>query len=837
MPNMEKKLQDAKRKWKSWKESYLKDSRRMYRHLWLEISILFFYCLISGWEQNSNSGIISIYAYKIACIITFYGLLLSLLLFIVQVLSTEPKGNSSVDILTLATPLVVVTMYVLDKLNLSCVADLFPWVSAFFYSLLLCFAMGCTCESYHHPWCEGNMDRDTFRNAELQLSILRGIIYITCLMCVVCANWMDDFTKNKYFLWFCICLAIPLYVAILQTTFRMTFRRIANFAISLSNVIVYLTMLDLACMDSGILGFIGGENVREDFIDVLEHIPDTVKTGLLITLVAALLKDSVSSYLAVVTSPHPANQSQRRRRNRRRLLTHWHYHRNSAVSTRRDSAVELLVVEVIVFFLAIVAAVLLSVPDIISPKTDSLSDVSSNIPFAIYPISAAIIIFIPAIMSTWNITDERLIQSEYTYLTIKSSQIYSEDVVHGTPHWQDYCQVLINVYNNVSGLTSEDFGFHRMKEIISKLHSYVSNNNEIASSEDQTVSLSVCAGSRFYSDILTAKGNIDAQTLREAAHDDLPENKPIQKNDVLQRARDAQFANEIMDLLSEHYHAVQSKLDQSRASEGADILSQPSMFQLECMAEMFFEDSKHVWGQRFSPYNISADEGIKLLKMDTIIHILRRETPNKQGCGLSWLCSKCLKLNHADSEKAENERRQNRAELFYLYPFYVLECYKARWSPKGELFLLANECAQYYSKMIKQNYYMSPDLLKEPIKCIHQYFLETDTDADFVAFVSQCIRENMEEEKSNEDIPEYLSHKLDLANRWYKKHNQINEAQIIARKQAAEFATKKANRDSKQEVDEQEKAITLYSDISEIMHYLFVSSEQTPTSGGDKNES
>lgn len=893
MQNIESVLQNMHKKWGNFKNTCIENPQIFYQHIFVGTSVFFVWWLLSAVGQNNDNLILRICAYIIPIIIGFAGI---------------RRYQNIHKRFVVCAALMLLVLYAVSLLDASWTPKILAAVSSLVLSLMACFGMSCACEMYHHPWCKGEMDRDTFRNAELRLSMLRGLIYIVCFMCIVLAICVDGLAKNTYFMFFAVALSLPLYVAILQTTFRLTFRRIANYAISLVNVIVYLTMLDMAYLDKGILGFIGEPSIRSELENLLKQMPDTVKTGLLITLVVALLKDSVGNLLSTITSPHPANQSQRRRRNRRRLLTHWHYHRDATVSTRRDSAVELLVIEVFIFCIVIIFSVILSgaprasVPDktgaaqsatatatteessaatedstatteessattedssatteepsattedsaatteepsvatedstATTEKSSATTEESADnpggtsdneiqIPFAIYPLSVAIIIFIPAIMSTWNITDERLIQSEHTYLALKSSQLYPEDVAHGTPHWQDFCQVLVNVYNNVSGLTSEDFGFHHMKDMLGKLHSYISNNNELSQCGETSILVAVCAGSRFYSDILAAKGNVDEQTLRESLHDDMSGHEPALKNNALQRTRDAQFANEIMDLLSLHYHAVEDKLSQQGSHENVDILSQPSMFQLECMAETFFEDREHVWGQRFGAYNISADEGIRLLKMDTIIHILQRETPNKQGCGLTWLCGKCIQNDPAEKEKMAAERQRNRAELMFLYPFLVLECYDARWSPRSSSFLLADEIAMYYKKMIEKGYYIDHHSLEEAITNIFRYFLETDADYAYLVFALEYL-------ESLEDGTVRVTSKKARANRKFTDFCEQHKATY--KKLAAEF-TKHHPEKTLKEIDDEMQ--TLFNNISRIMHDLFTPPWEQPTpKAGEEN--
>lgn len=579
------------------------------------------------------------------------------------------------------------------------------------------------CHGFSHPWSNGKISKRMFSSVEKIMKFVRGMSYIQCLVYLALAYLSDNFQNSLSCMMAATICCILLFECNLQSLARLNFRRWPNYIISLSNALLYLALLDLFCSRNGdvhtpLLGFLPlFESVsRIDVINSFLSIPDTFRNSVIIAAVLAILKDSLSGVVIGGIDTRPTDLIQRRRRNRRRLLTHWHYNKDGILSSWENSIFILLVFEGCAFLFALAA--ILFLPTTVQATTGA--ELTKSLPFSSYIIMAAAIMCVPALLSFGSISDERLIQSEYLYLSYQGPRITPRDISNSTPRWRDFCQVLVNLYSNVSGLESEDRGYHSIERMLIKLRHGINTSKQ-------------CAKTKFFSDILSAKGDINATLRRESNHN--TKGAPP-KSDTVQQAQDVQFASALLALADEH-------LDSYKDVHGLGIAELNPLYLIEQLAYIFFDKQEHVWGQRLGAFNIDAEEGILLLKMDSMLYILQRESYGH--CGLYWLGCNCFPKPPKCIERVKltrNEQICRRLELLLVYPFIVIDCYKKRWNVKDNIHL-SRDLSQYYWRLFDQKYLIDMGNLVTLERAIFnalQYFTASACDTSILRMVASEFR-------------------------------------------------------------------------------------------------
>jgi hypothetical protein len=189
---------------------------------------------------------------------------------------------------------------------------------------------------------------------------------------------------------------------------------------------------------------------------------------------------------------------------------------------------------------------------------------------------------------------------------------------------------------------------------------------------------------KFLIDIVQVKYDAYARVLRDTIVD---HDADSQANDV-RRAQDLQFAANFKNLFYSCSDIQYPK----------DIMefSVPELITL--MNEAFFScNKKDVWNQRFSPFNITAEDGIALMKLDALQVIMKRY--GKGDCGFTLLGCRCNNSSNC-SQSRENDNiidvAVRRLELVVVYPLILVESFKKRWNPGFDDALFGEDFRLYY---------------------------------------------------------------------------------------------------------------------------------------------
>jgi hypothetical protein len=135
-------------------------------------------------------------------------------------------------------------------------------------------------------------------------------------------------------------------------------------------------------------------------------------------------------------------------------FTHWRYIKDGSVSDFAD----------LVIVLGFVLIVLLI---IVGFRVYMLQDTKQALSSYLFIVAGTLILIGLAAHS--NISESSMIRSEYQYLVTYGAKIKQSDIEQPSTHWRDYCQVLVNLCVNVSGVHSEDKGYHTIYEMLQRM--------------------------------------------------------------------------------------------------------------------------------------------------------------------------------------------------------------------------------------------------------------------------------------------------------------------------------------------------------------------------------
>lgn len=718
----------------------------------------------------------------------------------------------------------------------SSISKLISFALAFIPWILTLNILYSGCNYFFHNWSEGSLEHNMFMVGECAMQRVRWTCYGVAVINLYFAFSSSNFRNNSVLSLIAVSLVIPFFISNLQSLCRLTFRRWPNHAIAFGNAILYLAVLTMPYEESNLWGVVSIKT--ESIATLIDNLPASLKGSIIVATVVAVLNESLKDTLSGVINQEPSNVSQRRRRIRRKLLTHWYYKKNSVISSNENIVVNLAIVLTLVYMACLLfsfgmtlsdsnklpsnedtlstTAVGISVVDRQNSVADTDADSSdiNGLSLSSYLVILAIIIYVPGIMAHWNISDDRLIQSEYLYLIFQGARLTSDDIQNSTTHWNDYCQVLVHLYSNVSGIASEDHGYHNLSSMLSKLRKHLAQGND-------------CVDAKFFSDLLCAKGDINAKLLREYPHNE----KAEAKNKDAQQAQDLQFATNLLDLLDNHIH-------EHNCSPDTDLMDYNPLVLIESAGAWFFDGRENDWGQRLGAYNVSAIEGIKLLKMDAMIYILQRETLGH--CGLSWLGCNCESKSHICEQKQKVTSNVSnvdmlitkRLELLLSYPCIIIQCFAKRWQYKFDNYLFSDDVSHFYDMVFYQGIYArNIDQISQAVDSVLRHLAELDLGGAFVIDAAEqflTYREAIQQIESNPDNTALKLHKTRIAQIGKVKDLILqSDEEIAKRKRIEKFAFSKAKesdgaKDNNSEFERnRERTEDVYSNLLEIACCLF----------------
>lgn len=554
-----------------------------------------------------------------------------------------------------------------------------------------------------NKWRKGELPICEARIADLEVRVICFFIHLFSFFNFFAAAFSTTFSSNRICMGNALLLSILLFFSSRLCLHRENFRIWPNYIVAFSNTILYLSLLDIPSSDGRMWNLINlGSKVA--IIDMFQAIPVALTGGILATTFVVILKEPFANLFSSVISLHPENLPQSRRRIRHRLLSHWHYN-NASLLSQKNSNAAIALCEGLIFAAGI---------------TYSLNKSPSELSLHTYTILLGAMFCTIGLMLLWDISDSQLIHSEYRYLSFRGLDLRSKDVESSTTHWLDYCQVLTNLYTNVSGLDSEDAGYHSLSEMLERLQSYLTRDK-------------CCCGFKFFSDILMTKSDVNAILLRESNH--MPPNEqgayePMQN--ASQMAKDIQFSD-LMDLAS-------GNSDQQTAQT---VFSGSPLDFFNFLANCAFEGRQQVWAQRLIRHSISGEEIVQLIKKDVMINILCKDS--SEFCGLLWLgCpykaddSQCS--GHSAGE--QDSFVQRRMELMLLFPFLVSQCFARRWHTESKNILFVGDFFHFYKEVSTKKLKYSEACSKKLDDAVYsafRYLLEAHLDLSCLALIMECF--------------------------------------------------------------------------------------------------
>lgn len=595
-----------------------------------------------------------------------------------------------------------------------------PW-----YGAILLF--GAEAFLHRSPWENWKQNYRRYHLTERLLCLTRIMIYISAfaMLWFIYSDGAKILQQNKIITHSCVVIALPLLLALIRGMRLLNFRRWSNYLLAAADVLVFLAILDLLWFKSygETYAFSLGTEVWKILQEQQQTIHPIIQGTIILTPVLAFLKDTITNALGNLTGPNSLDLPEHRRKTRCRLLTHAYFRGNSSALDLDNTLVLLLFIHIIVYAAAVLTA--LANPMVIMVPTKGSSPVPYQLSTHSYILLIAVVAAATSFVSFWSISDEHLISNEYLYLKTKGADLTAKDMTHSTSKWIDYCQVMINLYSFGTGLESENRKYHDLKDMLCSIQNQVGGQN-------------YCAGVRFVAELLSMKGDRNATLRRESSLN--TDGKALSgKDNAVRIAQDLQFAQDMLALTETASRSCAPTF--ASANSKVEILTcmNPLTF-IQYLTDSFFGSDSSKWNQWFHTRNVDVQEGIALLKMDSILHILQRERSTKDSCSVKWLgcycntdcqhyhaqahsnCGECPKQKkektcscrdtHRSQSKISREIYQkNRMELLMLYPFMVVEFYKARWGTPANISSFLPHFESYYNKLFDDNLFIDNSLM------------------------------------------------------------------------------------------------------------------------------
>ncbi len=423
-----------------------------------------------------------------------------------------------------------------------------------------------------------------------------GLIYSIFSLIIYCLDCPYT-TFLVVFRFFSLSNVFLVYFCTVHKMVRTTFRHWPSHITSLGVALGYLAFAELLNTGDKLLGIFpfhistAFDHVKAMTIPMTEIIG---AIGLAVVLVEAYKKS-----ITGISEDDPSTVIQGRKRTRRKLLTHWNYKQYKIIFTGENTVVWFL-------FGCILYALLI------------LLAVNSSNEDAVYITIVSSVFYLSGIMAHWSIDADRLIQSEHAYLLFNGLKLSVNDIRESTPKWKDYCQVLMSLYANVCGIDSEDDYYHKLDMLLINISDGFSQD--------------LCVHEKFISDILKTKGDINPQLMREAPLSEKEQEvSAVPKSNEYRKAQDIIFSSDLCKVLS-HYR---EPLKKSGLKGGKNLGEYDPLDLMLLATNLFFDGREDSWELRLGKCGIGSEEGMHLLKIDTLIRMLHMYS--QKECGLFWL--------------------------------------------------------------------------------------------------------------------------------------------------------------------------------------------------------
>lgn len=482
-------------------------------------------------------------------------------------------------------------------------------------------------------------------------------------------------------------MAILLFISTYQLLFRLTFRRWPNIAIAFSVTVLYLSLVSIwVCRD-----------MMDKLANYIADIPSILKGSVIVVAVGSTLISTISSPVTEYLNHKTTETAHSMRRIRRKLLSHWCY-KPSSLFYNRTNVIHIICTAAVCSF--IIAFLVITSCDPFIARTiqlDGSSTTEQILTISMYLFFISAIAGLSGLVGYWYISDDELLKSEYRYIMIQSSLLKENDIIKGTPRWRDYCQVIVNLYSNISGISSEDKHIHKLNHILEKAKKFKGDRES-------------CASIKFIGDIVFEKGDLLSDKLR------LAKNESYRDTDlIVQQAKDVIFTNDF------------GNIGQGSPSDVREKLENYNLLQILFHAgDLFFgEETKEIWAQRFGPHNVTAEEGINLLKNDAITYFLKRQSASKcclAWCGCPWSRAEC------DGDKNTKEFKM---EVIITYPYIIFECFNKRWHrTKTGKQDHSEDMLYYFRDVFLDSYKVSCTDVSVTLNNCFSFLAETEMDPD-----------------------------------------------------------------------------------------------------------
>lgn len=309
-------------------------------------------------------------------------------------------------------------------------------------------------------WCAGRAAIVDFLQAEWALRWVRIVSYLTVVVFLHLPAIRPELRSTAEFTWCTLGIGVPLLLALTQTLFRVTFRRVASECIAAGTTLMYWAwiMANQQCPPElkPVVGILVEWTSDGAALGVLSG-------SVLLTAVYAIGKELISG---VWRANRPGSESldtwrNRLRKNRINVLQHRWYSEHNLLSSFNRSPVAIGVCLTILAVLGFLC--------IASRTGGSHAD---GIPFQLGLWRFCVTLMLLGCVLYFTSDNASLLQAEFYYICHAGPKFKPEEINQRKPRWLDFCQVFAHLYNSRVDVASEDKILHELREVVRKTADY-----------------------------------------------------------------------------------------------------------------------------------------------------------------------------------------------------------------------------------------------------------------------------------------------------------------------------------------------------------------------------
>ena len=525
-------------------------------------------------------------------------------------------------------------------------AILFEIIYCIFIILIFisCGHMSCV------SWGRGNCAADEFLLAEWMLRAARWSSYLAAFIFAFLPWFCNNLMYIDHYTYSAILMGMLLHFCLLQSLFRVTFRRFPNRCIALGITLMYeiLVALNQQCPPQH------SEAVKKFLGEALsEVVLGALSSSIIVTGATIVVKELLTG---VWKENKPGAEDRqtwwaRLRRTRIHLLLHRMYREHHSISSFNNAGI------FFAFALILPAAAIAGGSIVIrSVQEEPLALMPGSETMLWFTLVFGITLCGLGLITHWSCGNASLLQAEYYYICHAGPRLKPLEINQGKPRWRDYCQVFAHVYNSKIDVSSEDRTLHNLKNVIKSTADYLCANNEACKVY-------------FYTELLQ---NYVETKFKDEQHSDSKSGEGSngrKREDYTEYPLAVHLARTVPAAFLEGARDTESL---NSSSGFCDLLA--------CAKQFYFKPTgTTVWEKCRAMTNLNTEEFQNLVILDVWCDLLRSQ-PAGGSCALASICNEpCLTCPKKIELNTINDRKAACAAILLVFPLMVASALQRRY--------------------------------------------------------------------------------------------------------------------------------------------------------------